>query len=63
MIEFDTKEYFSESFGVIASDEYDTVKVRIKVYDKQAAYIRSLPLHHSQVETQTGIPNQHRTYS
>ena len=51
--DFDAKEYFSESFGVIVSDDYDAETVRIKVYDRQAAYLRSLPLHHSQVETQT----------
>ncbi|MFI3164615.1 MAG: WYL domain-containing protein [Bacillota bacterium] len=51
--DFEAKEYFSKSFGVIVSDDYDAETVRIKVYDKQAAYLRSLPLHHSQVETQT----------
>ncbi|MFR9592720.1 MAG: WYL domain-containing protein [Rikenellaceae bacterium] len=50
---FNAKEYFSESFGVITNDDYVADRVCIKVYDKQAAYLRSLPLHHSQVETQT----------
>lgn len=51
--DFDAKGYFRESFGIIVRDECNVDTIRIKVYGKQADYIRTLPLHHSQVETQT----------
>ena len=55
---FNPKVYFDNSFGVIVDEEYDVEKIRIKVYGNQCKYFRSLPLHHSQKESET-----HSNYS
>ena len=39
-------------------EEYDVEKISIKVYGNQCKYFRSLPLHHSQKESET-----HSNYS
>ncbi len=49
---FDPSEYFTECFGVIASDSTNVEDVKLKVSANQANYLRSLPLHHSQQETE-----------
>lgn len=52
--DFDGESYFYSSFGAIVGDEQTKPEiVRIKVYDNQVCYIRSLPLHHSQREVET----------
>ena len=49
--DFNPQEYFRYNYGIIVNaDEYDVETVEIKAYGKQSEYIRSLPLHHSQVE-------------
>lgn len=50
---FDVEEYYDAAFGVITGmeEEYDIEKVRVKVYNDyhRADYLRTLPLHKSQV--------------
>ncbi len=51
--DFDPQAYFDTCFGIIATDEVDVERIRVKVYGNQCNYFRSLPLHHSQTETET----------
>lgn len=48
--DFDGKEYFSDSIGVIVGEESSAEKILLKVKASQANYIRDLPLHESQKE-------------
>ncbi len=50
---FDPQEYFTTCFGIIAMDDVDVERIRVKVYNNQCKYFRSLPLHHSQREIET----------
>lgn len=50
--EFNPQEFFDGCIGVIPGDGYDIEKVRIKVNSGQANYLRDLPLHESQQETE-----------
>ena len=50
--EFDPQEFFDGCIGVISGDGCDIEKVRIKVNSGQANYLRDLPLHESQQETE-----------
>ena len=50
---FDAKEYFADSFGIIVDGEYAVERVRIKVFDGQRNYLRTLPLHATQQEVET----------
>ncbi|MEL5894523.1 WYL domain-containing protein [Bacteroides sp. GD17] len=50
---FDPQVYFAASFGIIVDEETDVERVCLKVYGRQVMYIRALPLHHSQKETET----------
>lgn len=50
--EFDPQEFFDGCIGVISDDGCDIEKVRIKVNFGQANYLRDLPLHESQQETE-----------
>ncbi len=47
---FSASEYFSKAYGIIIGDETSEEKVVLKVSKWHAHYLRSLPLHHSQVE-------------
>ena len=49
---FDVEELFEPYYGVSLVDG-EVEKVRIKVYDNQAKYFRSLKLHESQEEIKT----------
>lgn len=49
---FDAEELFEPYYGVSLVDG-DVVRVRIKVYDNQAKYFRSLKIHESQEEIET----------
>ncbi len=51
--DFNAEEYFKDSFGIIADDNYSAEFVKIKVYGQKAMYLRSLPLHHTQIEDET----------
>ena len=46
------KEHFDEYFGVTASGDCNIQKVRLKLSTGQANYLRDLPLHESQQETE-----------
>lgn len=48
--DFDPKEYFRQSYGMMGGDKYGIETVRLKLYGNQAAYIRQHPLHDSQKE-------------
>ena len=48
-----TSDFYKDCFGIIRDDKHP-VCVRIKVYDKQVDYVRSLPIHSSQKEIETG---------
>ena len=50
---FNPTEYFGEYYGVIIDSDYDVESVKLKLSASQANYLRSLPLHHSQLEIQT----------
>ena len=50
--EFNPQEYFNGCIGVIPGDGTDIEKVKIKVSTSQANYLRDLPLHESQQETE-----------
>ena len=43
-------EFFEDSYGIIADTKIDVETVEMKVSAKQANYLRSLPLHHTQKE-------------
>ena len=45
-------DYFKGSFGINHSDEQVPVTIRIRVYGTQADYVRALPIHESQRETE-----------
>lgn len=58
---FSANDYFSEAFGIIVDKEdYNVETIRLKVYDTnhRRDYLRSLPLHWTQQETE-----QHSHYS
>lgn len=48
--DFDVEEMFKDSYGIILGDDVKVESVWIKVDAFQANYLRSLPLHHSQIE-------------
>lgn len=50
--DFDGEYYFKDCYGIIAGDGTDTQHVVLKVSAGQANYMRDLPLHHSQRETE-----------
>lgn len=50
---FVAEDYFYDCFGIVHDDEQPTETIRLKVWDKQRNYFRTLPLHHSQVEVST----------
>ena len=59
--DFSADDYFKEAFGIIVDKEdYDVETIRLKVYDTnhRREYLRSLPLHWTQQETE-----QHEHYS
>jgi len=51
--EISVDDYFDGSFGANHSDDQKPEKLRIKVFDTQADYIRALPIHESQIEVET----------
>ena len=52
--DFDPEEYFYNSYGIIHDDNCPPEIVDLKVFGVQREYFRTLPLHHSQEETETG---------
>lgn len=51
--DFDPEEYFRNSFGIIKEDGCPPETVTLKVFGTQREYFRTLPLHHSQEESET----------
>ena len=49
-LDFDVEEMFKDCYGIILGDDVNVESVWIKVDAFQANYLRSLPLHHSQLE-------------
>lgn len=50
---FDAAEFFKDYYGIIISDDdYDVCPVALQVDAGQSNYLRTLPLHHSQVEVE-----------
>ena len=50
---FDAEKFFEDYYGIIISDEdFDVGPVALKVDSWQSKYIRTLPLHHTQVEVE-----------
>lgn len=50
---FSANKYFSKVYGIIIGDETPEEKVVLKVSEWHAHYLRSLPLHHSQVKKES----------
>lgn len=51
--DFDSEEYYRNMFGVYFDEETKIENVKLKVDAHRAKYLRSLPLHHTQKETET----------
>ena len=50
---FDAEEFFTDYYGIIISDEeFDVCPVALQVDAQQSNYLRTLPLHHTQVEVE-----------
>jgi len=50
---FDPEAFFEHSFGIIVDKTMSPATVQLKVFGLQRKYLQSLPLHHSQKETET----------
>ena len=50
--DFSPKGYFQDFYGVFHEEK--PTKIRLKAYREKSNYLRSLPLHHSQQEVETG---------
>ena len=57
--DFNAEKYYANSIGVFVNENLNPLKVRIRAYDRQVEYLRSLPLHRSQEEVLT----KHEQYS
>ncbi len=51
---FNAKDYCYNSYGIFLSEDRPQI-VRLKATGNQQAFLRSLPLHHSQKEVETGV--------
>jgi len=52
--DFDPARWFSDCYGIVRDEEVPVEKVVIRAFDKEANYLRDLPLHHSQQEIFAG---------
>ncbi len=50
--DFDAHSYFADCFGIIVDEEYDVERVRVRIGGIQRDYVRTLPLHASQTESE-----------
>ncbi len=48
--DFTIKEYFRDSYGIVASDKSEAEDIVIRAYGREVFDMRTLPLHHSQEE-------------
>lgn len=51
--DFNADEFFSKFYGIIIGEGTEASIVKVKVWDQQVEYFRTLPLHHSQKEIET----------
>lgn len=51
--DFDPVAFYEESYGVVWDDKVPLERVRIRAFDREANYLRDLPLHHSQKEVES----------
>lgn len=51
--DFDPQKYFEDCYGIIHDVDINPQLIRIKVFSRQAKYVRALPLHHSQKEIES----------
>ena len=51
--DFNPEEYFNDCYGIIHDVDIIPQSIRVKVFARQAKYVRALPLHHSQTEIET----------
>ncbi len=51
--DFTVKDYFEDSYGIVASDTLETEEIVIRAYGREVYDMRTLPLHHSQEEIRT----------
>ena len=52
-VDFDAEDYFSQHFGIVLHDGTKPCNIIIRAYGNHVNYMRSLPLHSSQVEVYT----------
>ena len=50
--DFDPEGFFADSFGIVVDDRVKSERMRVRVAGIQRQYIRTLPLHISQLETE-----------
>ena len=50
--DFDCAEFYADAFGIIRERDRKAERVEIRVLGKQANYVRALPLHPTQRETE-----------
>lgn len=53
--DFDVDVLFRDSFGIYVSEGKEKMHIVLKATEKEARYLRDLPLHHSQRETAPGV--------
>ena len=51
--DFDAEEMYEDAYGIVIGKEEKVERIEINVYNNQAKYFRSLPLHSSQREIET----------
>lgn len=51
--DFDAEEIYATAYGIVIGNEEKVERIEINVYNNQAKYFRSLPLHSSQREVET----------
>lgn len=51
--DFSAKDFFNDSYGIVAGEEIETENVVIRAYGREVFDMRALPLHHSQIEMNT----------
>jgi len=60
--DLDPVAYFFDYFGIIHDVDVSTIELKLKISSGQANYLRALPLHHSQKETERTTKSSIFTY-